>query len=84
MRINDVLNVDFPDHILSLQQALAHYERMLAQSHPIYLTQLHIQAVQTKAGRGKAAIILSVVSAGVVVELTPIGKHQLNVKRSFY
>jgi magnesium transporter len=66
------------DHILSLQQALAHYERMLAQSHPIYLSQLHIQAVKTKAGRGKAAIILTVVSVGVVLELTPTGTCELN------
>lgn len=54
---------------------------MLAQSHPIYLTQLHIQAVKTKGGRGKAAIILSVVSVGVVLELTPLGERQPNAKR---
>lgn len=70
---------DILDHILSLQQTLAHYERMLAQSHPIYLTQLHLQAVKSKSGRGKAAIILTVVSVGVVVELTPIGMFSMNV-----
>ena len=51
---------------------------MLAQSHPIYLSQLHIQAVKTKAGQGRAAIILTVVSVGVVLELTPIGTCDLN------
>lgn len=81
IRINDILNVDISDHILSLQQALAHYEWMMAKSHPIYLTQLDIQAVKAKANLGKAAIILTVVSVGVVVELTPIGKHQSNAKR---
>ena len=58
-----------------MQQALAHHEWMLAQSHPIYLTQLDVQAVQTKAGRGKAAIILTVVSIAIVLQGVPIGKH---------
>jgi len=71
---------DILDHILSLQQALAHYERMLAQSHPIYLTQLDIQAIKTKAGRGRAAVILSALSAGIYVELTPIGLFSVNVQ----
>lgn len=79
--MNHILSVGIPDHILSLQQVLAHYEWVLAQSHPIYLTQLHIQAVKTKSGRGKAAIILSVLSAGIYVEVTPIGKYQPNAKR---
>lgn len=63
------------DHILSLQQALAHYEWMMAQSHPIYLTQLHIQAVKSKEGRGKATLILTVLGFAVLVELFPMGKH---------
>lgn len=70
---------DILDHILSLQQALAHYEWMLAQSHPLYLTQLQIHAVKTKSGRSTAAIVLSVVSVGVVLELTPIGAVSMNV-----
>jgi magnesium transporter len=70
-----ILNVCAPDHILTLQQALAHHEWTLAQSHPIYLTQLDVQAAQTKAGRGKAAVILAVVGVAVVLEGVPIGEH---------
>jgi hypothetical protein len=83
-RTSVVLNISNLDHILSLQQGLAHYEWMMAQSHPIYLSQLDIQAVKAKSGRGKAAIILSVVAVGVVLELTPIGKRELDVKRYLY
>jgi len=71
---------DILDHILSLQQALAHYEWMMAQSHPIYLTQLHIQAVKSKEGRGKATLILTVLSFAVLVELFPMGVFSMNVQ----
>ncbi|KAF9787181.1 hypothetical protein BJ322DRAFT_1107254 [Thelephora terrestris] len=70
---------DILDHILTLQQALAHHEWTLAQSHPIYLTQLDVQAAQTKAGRGKAAVILAVVGVAVVLEGVPIGLSSVNV-----
>ena len=74
MLVNVILNVVTPDHILSLQQALAHYEWTLAQSHPIYHTQLHIRAVKTKGKGTKAAIILTVISIGVVLIQTLIGE----------
>ncbi|KAF9651890.1 hypothetical protein BDM02DRAFT_3184137 [Thelephora ganbajun] len=71
---------DILDHILSMQQALGHYERMLTQSYPIYQTQLHIRAVKSKENRGMAAVILTAVSLGVIILQTSIGVFSLNVK----
>ena len=57
---------------------------MMAESHPIYLSQLGIHVEKSKNGRDKAVMILTIVSVGVVVALTPIGKHNPNAKRCFY
>lgn len=62
-----------PDHILTLQQSLAHYERMLSQSHPTYLTHLRLSASKANAGSAKAIVILSTVSIGVLVVQGVIG-----------
>jgi len=83
MKANVTLTVGTLDHILSLQQGLAHYERMLAQSHPIYHTQLHIRAVKTKGSSDSAIIVLTVVSIGVLSVQTLIGGHEPNAE-SFY
>lgn len=83
IQINVILNVGTPDHILSLQQGLAHYEWMLAQSHPIYHTQLHVRAVKTKRKGNMAAVVLTVISIGVVLIQILIGGYRSNAK-GFY
>ncbi|KAH8100685.1 hypothetical protein BXZ70DRAFT_938323 [Cristinia sonorae] len=70
---------DVQDHILTLQQALAHYERMLSQSHPIYLSELRLGVSKTKAGADKAIVFLSVISVGVLCVQTLIGLHSMNI-----
>ncbi|KAK0506491.1 hypothetical protein EDD18DRAFT_1123644 [Armillaria luteobubalina] len=70
---------DIQDHILTLQHALAHYERMLSQSHPIYLSQLRTSVALTKSGTDKALIVLTVVSIGVLCIQALIGLLSVNV-----
>lgn len=70
---------DIQDHILTLQHSLAHYERMLSQSHPIYLSQLRTSVALTKSGTDKALIVLTVVSIGVLCIQPLIGLMSINV-----
>lgn len=48
------------DHILTLQQSLAHYERMLSESHPIYLQNLYIDLLHARSKGDFALVILGV------------------------
>lgn len=61
------------DHILTLQQSLAHYERMLSQSHPTYLTHLRLSVSKSKAGSDKAILYLTVISLAVLCMQAVIG-----------
>ena len=54
------------DHILTLQHALAHYERMLSQSHPTYILQLRASIATTKSDTDKAIMMLSILSLGIL------------------
>lgn len=65
------------DHILTLQHSLAHYERMLSQSHPAYLSQLRTTAALTKGGTDKAIIYLTFVTIAVLCAQTLIGIHTI-------
>jgi len=71
---------DVQDHILTLQHSLTHYERMLSQSHPTYLSQLRVSVAATKSGSDKAVMILTMVSMGVLCSQTIIGMVSMNVK----
>ncbi|OBZ79866.1 hypothetical protein A0H81_01058 [Grifola frondosa] len=73
---------DVQDHILTLQQALAHYERALSQSHPTYLSQLRLSVSQAKSGTDQAVVILTTVSLAVVCVQTLIGLPSMNVQWS--
>ncbi|KAJ3833819.1 hypothetical protein F5878DRAFT_387810 [Lentinula raphanica] len=70
---------DVQDHILSLQHSLAHYERMLSQSHPTYLQQLRTHASLTKSGADKALVYLTTVSMAVLCLQTVVGMFSQNV-----
>ncbi|KAI1797946.1 hypothetical protein LXA43DRAFT_982741 [Ganoderma leucocontextum] len=71
---------DVQDHILTLQQSLAHYERMLSQSHPTFLSQLRFSVNRAKSDSDKAIIFLTIISLGVVCVQTLIGLFSMNVK----
>jgi magnesium transporter len=68
-----VLTIVFTDHILTLQHALAHYERMLSQSHPTYLSQLRMTAADAMSHQDKAVMLLTIVSIGVICDQIMIG-----------
>ncbi|KAF9270119.1 hypothetical protein L218DRAFT_1071607 [Marasmius fiardii PR-910] len=70
---------DVQDHILTLQHSLAHYERMLSQSSPIYLRQLQNELSVAKFGTDKSLIILSTVSGAVLCAQFVTGLCSLNV-----
>ncbi len=67
------LNVDAVDHILTLQQSLAHYERMLSESHPMYLRNLHLDLLRVRAKVEYGTFLLTLVAVMVVPPLVVIG-----------
>jgi magnesium transporter len=54
------------DHILTLQQSLAHYERMLSESHPMYIQNLHFDLLRARAKGDYAMFVLAMVTVMVV------------------
>ncbi|KAF9229240.1 hypothetical protein BS17DRAFT_771220 [Gyrodon lividus] len=64
---------DVQDHILTLQQALNHYEHLLSDSHPAYLSQLRLSVSRAHKGTDKAMLILSLVSLGALIPGPIIG-----------
>ncbi|KZT02653.1 uncharacterized protein LAESUDRAFT_684843 [Laetiporus sulphureus 93-53] len=70
---------DVQDHILTLQQSLAHYERVLSQAHPIYLSHLRLSVSKVQSGTDTAVVTLTTVSLGVVCVQTLIGLFSMNV-----
>ncbi|KAI9444768.1 hypothetical protein H4582DRAFT_1911167 [Lactarius indigo] len=71
---------DVQDHILTLQQSLAHYERMLSQSHPTYLLNLRVDMLRARAKGDYAAFVLALISVVVLPPMVPIGALSMNVK----
>jgi len=69
---------DVQDHILTLQLALAHYERMLSQSHPTYLTQLRLTVAKTNFHQDKALMLLTIVTVAVLCVQPIIGVFSIN------
>ncbi|KAJ6604611.1 hypothetical protein DFH09DRAFT_315618 [Mycena vulgaris] len=70
---------DVQDHILTLENALRHYERMLSQSHPLYISHVRATVAISKSGSDQALIFLSSVSIGVLCIQTLIGACSINV-----
>ncbi|KAJ7103570.1 hypothetical protein B0H15DRAFT_812795 [Mycena belliarum] len=70
---------DVQDHILTLENALKHYERTLSQAHPLYISHIRANVAITKSGSDKAVIFLSSVSIAVLCVQTLIGLCSINV-----
>ncbi|KAK7064261.1 hypothetical protein R3P38DRAFT_2823375 [Favolaschia claudopus] len=68
------------DHILALSHSLSHYERLLSQSHPQYISHIRSTVAISKSGTDKALIYLSAVSIGVLCVQTLIGTCSINVR----
>jgi magnesium transporter len=65
------------DHILTLQQSLAHYERMLNKSHPMYLQNLHFELLRARTKLEFAMFVLALLT---VMDLPPsmvVGTYDL-------
>ncbi|EIW64600.1 uncharacterized protein TRAVEDRAFT_139598 [Trametes versicolor FP-101664 SS1] len=71
---------DVQDHIITLQQALAHFERTLNQSHPTHLAQLRLSVNKAKSGTDKAIVSLTVISLGVLCVQTLLALASMNAK----
>lgn len=54
------------DHILSMQSTLLHYEQILSQAQPAYVSQLRVSLAVTRGVTDKAILSLSVVSIGIL------------------
>jgi magnesium transporter len=54
------------DHILKLQQSLMHYERMLSESHPMYLQNLRMDLLRARETSEYAAFVLGIVAVAVL------------------
>ncbi|KDQ63596.1 hypothetical protein JAAARDRAFT_695735 [Jaapia argillacea MUCL 33604] len=70
---------DIQDHILTLQHSLAHYERVLGQSHPAYLSQLRVNVSKAMSKTDQAIMILSIISIAVLSCQVTIGVCSMNV-----
>jgi len=70
---------DVQDHILALENSLSHYERMLSQSHPLYISHIRTTVAISKGGSDKALIFLSSVSIAVLCIQTLIGACSINI-----
>ena len=75
---------DVQDHIISLNQSLIHYERMLSHSHPAYLTHLRFSLSEAKGGLDKALMLLTMVSLLVLCSqlIASLGGMNVNLPRS--
>jgi len=70
---------DVQDHLLTLQQSLAHYERMLSQSHPTYIQNLSIDFSNARAKGDRAAFILATATVAMVPPGVLVGVFSTNV-----
>jgi len=70
---------DVQDHILTLQQSLAHYERMLSESHPMYLQNLNFDLIRARVRRDYVMFLLALVTVVVVPPSVLIGIASMNV-----
>lgn len=75
---------DVQDHIISLNQSLIHYERMLSHSHPAYLTHLRFSLSEAKGGLDKALMLLTMLSLLVLCSqlVATLGGMNVNLPRS--
>jgi magnesium transporter len=75
---------DVQDHIISLNQSLIHYERMLSHSHPTYVTHLRFSLSEAKGGLDRALVVLTLVSLLVLCNqvISSLCSLNLNIPRS--
>ena len=67
------------DHILTLQQSLVHYERMLSESHPMYLQNLHFDLLRARLQRDFTMFVLAIVTVVIVPPSVLIGTYDVQL-----
>lgn len=70
---------DVQDHIISLHQSLAHYERMLSHSHPAYLAHLRFSLSTAKGGTDQLLVLLGIVGILVLCSQSVVQLGGMNV-----
>ncbi|KAF8807362.1 hypothetical protein BYT27DRAFT_7223192 [Phlegmacium glaucopus] len=70
---------DVQDHILTLQHALVHYERVLSQLNPIYVSQLRAEVSTTKNTADVNLLYLTTVAVCCATVQIMIGLLSLNI-----
>jgi len=70
---------DVHDHILTMQQSLDHYERILSQAHPAYISFLRVSLAQAKGGQDKIIFVLTMITTTVLSLQVICGIFSLNV-----
>ena len=66
------------DHILTMQQSLTYFERVLSHSHPAYISFLNASSAEAKLGAGVAIVWFTSVSIGTYCMLIIVGESALN------
>ena len=69
------------DHILTLQQSLAHHERMLSESHPTYRQNLRMHLLRTRNKLDYDMFILAIVAVMILPQEMIIGMYILHCPR---
>lgn len=71
---------DVYDHILLLQTSLYHYEYILSQCQPAYLSYLHVSGTLSRGGTDKLILALSTVTVGILPMQFVLGLFSMNVR----
>jgi len=75
---------DVEDHILLLQNSLYHYEAMLSQCQPSYMSNLRVSALWARAGTDIKILALSTVTISVLPMQVLVGMFSLNIHLPSY
>ncbi|KZS95998.1 hypothetical protein SISNIDRAFT_333467 [Sistotremastrum niveocremeum HHB9708] len=70
---------DIQDHIITLQQSLDHYERILSSAHPAYLSHLRLSSSGARSGMDKSLFFLTAVTMIVLCMQVLTGVFSINV-----
>lgn len=70
---------DVQDHILTLQHSLNHYQRILSEAHPTYLSQLRTNFATSQSGTSKNVVYLTAITIAVPCIQAVIGMFSMNV-----
>jgi len=71
---------DVQDHIVTMQQSLEYYDRVLGQSHPAYLSGLNLNSAKARNQLDRAASKLSLILVFDHTEQVIVGMFSMNIR----